>query len=56
MDKQEALEAIKKDQDERIERCRAIIEEALKTNNCMLDASIVVTKDRNIPQIAIVPK
>lgn len=56
MDKNEALEALKKDQNERIEKCRVLIEEALKEHNCMLDATVIVTKDGNIPQIAIVPK
>jgi hypothetical protein len=56
MDKEEALEALKKDQEERIEKCRIAIQEALKTYNCVLSASVLVTESGNIPRIAINPK
>ena len=56
MDKEEALQALKKDQEERVEKCTLVIQEALKTYNCILSASVLVTENGNIPRISINPR
>ena len=37
----------------RIQRCRQKIERALAEENCLLDCSIIITAQGNIPQIQI---
>ncbi len=41
---------------ERIERCRAKIEQVLQEENCFIDVAMVISRHGIVPQISIKPK
>lgn len=55
-DARTAKELIQKERQQRVAECSKELYSVLEKHNCSLDVSVLITSEKTIPQLSIIPK